>query len=113
MTNGTLTPQTKIQVGLAVTLVGAAAAMFMMIYNMKESLVSRIDAQGTKMSGELSELTSKIDQRYIPRELFTSEIGSLRREREAQFKSFDQKLDMQAQRLSEVKGELSALKPNK
>lgn len=80
--------QSKIQVTLAIALVTAAIALYK----------------------EMGALGDKIEARYISKELFQAEIGSLRRERAIEFKAFGEKLDAYGDKLSEVKADVSSLR---
>ena len=66
----TITSQTKIQVGLAITLVAAAGGLYLQVYILSE----------------------RVQEKFISKELFSAEIGSLRREFELNSRLFDQRL---------------------
>lgn len=88
----TLTPQTKIQVGLAVTLVGAAAALYL-----------QVDSVGDALRHDVSDLSDRVEARYISKELFSAEMASMRRESEMNVRTLGEKL-------TELKADVSALK---
>lgn len=90
----TLTPHTKIQVGLAVTLVASAGALYLQVYNL-----------GGALRNEIGGLADRVEGRYISKELFQAEMGSLRRET-------DQNVARLSEKLTELKNDLAAIKAN-
>lgn len=109
----TLSPQTRIQVGLAITLVVSAVSLFGLVVSMRQDLTEQstaLRADFTVQSAALEQrLTSamevlggKIETRYISKELFSAEFGSLRREQEI----FS---NAQRQQNSELKAAVAAL----
>jgi hypothetical protein len=92
MADTTLTPQTKIQVGLAVTLVASAVGLYALVYN-----------TGDALKREVKELSGTVAERYISKELFVSEFSAMKRETELQLRTL-------SDRLSDLRAEVAALK---
>jgi hypothetical protein len=93
MSNGaTISPQTKIQVGLAITLVCAALGLYALVYTTGESV--RMEMKG---------LSKTVEERYISKELFTSEFSAMKRETDIQLRILSDKV-------TDLKSEVSALR---
>ena len=92
MADGTLSSQTKIQVGLAITLVCAALGLYALVYN-----------TGEDMKAGLGVLSDKVEERYISKELFSAQFEAAKRET-------DLNLRMLNDKLSELKSEVAALR---
>lgn len=90
MTTGTLSSQTKIQVGLAITLICAAGGLYAMVYTMNDAL-----------RAELTRLGEKIETRYISRELFDAKFDALAAQNDAKAATLSKEL-------SELKSEVRA-----
>jgi hypothetical protein len=88
----TLTPQTKIQVGLAVTLVCSAVGLYALVWNTGEGMKAGLDV-----------LSGKVEERYISKELFNAQFEALKRETDLNLRTLNEKL-------SEVKSEVAALR---
>lgn len=87
-----ISSQTKIQVGLAVTLVAAATGLYALVYTTSDSLKQ-----------EVSGLAAKVEERYISKELFSAQFEALKRETDLQLRSLGDKL-------TEVRAEVAALR---
>lgn len=88
----TLSNETKVQLGLVIVLIGTTWLLY-----------EKIDSVKVAGSADNAALRAEMKSTYIPRELFTAEFSSLRRENDLQLRPL-------AADISDLKAAVAALK---